>query len=351
MEPVGGKSTRVALFIALTCAVPSIARAQTKKPAPASAASAPAPAASTPPATPAPADVEVRLSDEAELQRVVGLYEAGKYEECAHELDRLLNPDGKRPISRSEVRETARIYHAACLIGSGQFERADKPLEDAINENPSMGAPDSLIFPKPVVQRFLLVQQRKREKIQKEEQDRFKEAQRQAALQKARERAEALRVRQLEELAGREVIVTQNRRWIAAVPFGAGQFQNGDRGLGWVFLGSEVLTLGAALTSLAVATQIDAQAAEFQNEGKETDAEDRKKAWHLAGTISSWAFISLAAIGITEAQVSFVPEKREIRRRALPPPPQVPSPSGKLEVSPSVAAGPDGMLLGVHGRF
>ncbi len=304
-----------------------------------------------PPKPPAAGDgAEERLSDEGELQRVVGLYEAGKYDECTHELDRLLSPDGKRPISRTDIRETARIYHAACLIGSGQFERADKPLEEAIDENPSMGAPDSLIFPKPVVQRFLVVQQRKKEEIRNKEQQKFKEAELAAARQKARERAEALRVRQLEELAGREVVVTQNRRWVAALPFGVGQFQNGDKGLGYVFLGSEVLALGAALTSFAVSTQIDAQAAEFQNEGLETDAEERKQNWHLAGRISSWAFLGLAAIGITEAQVSFVPEVREVRRRPLPAAPQVP-PAARVEVSPSVAATPDGMLLGVHGRF
>jgi hypothetical protein len=88
----------------------------------------PAPSAK-PPSAPAPSGQGgERLSDEAELQRVVGLYDVGQYAECARELDKLLDASGPRPLQRRQVKETARIYHAACLIGSGQFERADAPL-------------------------------------------------------------------------------------------------------------------------------------------------------------------------------------------------------------------------------
>src|SRR5687768_4372810 len=76
---------------------------------------------------PPPPSTSERLSDDSELQRVVGLYDAGRYDDCARELDKLLDPKGQRPLQRRQVKETARIYHAACLIGSGQFERADAP--------------------------------------------------------------------------------------------------------------------------------------------------------------------------------------------------------------------------------
>src|SRR5687767_12514482 len=81
-------------------------------------------------APPPPPPSSERMSDDLELQRVIGLYDVGKYGECARELDKLLDPKGPRPLQRRQVKETARIYHAACLIGSGQFERSDAPLRD-----------------------------------------------------------------------------------------------------------------------------------------------------------------------------------------------------------------------------
>src|SRR5262245_47225960 len=94
--------------LAAACAVLLTALRSTAQPQP------PAPA-------PPPASGSERLSDELELQRVVGLYDVGKYAECARELDKLLDPRGQRPIQKRQVKETARMYHAACLIGSGEF--------------------------------------------------------------------------------------------------------------------------------------------------------------------------------------------------------------------------------------
>jgi hypothetical protein len=99
-----------------------------------------------------------------------------------------------------------------------------------------------------------------------------------------------------------------------------------------------------------VATQISARESEIENEGGESDAASRAQDWHLVGRISSWAFLGLAAIGITEAQLSFVPERRSIRRRPLPPPP-VPADQGKPSAAPSVAVTRDGFALGISGKF
>src|SRR4051812_23791643 len=80
---------------------------------------APAPAP-RPPSAPEPP----RLNDSAELARVVALYEAGKYGECADSLYRLLSNESAHPLHDPDVIENARIYHAACLIGSGLNQQA-----------------------------------------------------------------------------------------------------------------------------------------------------------------------------------------------------------------------------------
>src|SRR5262245_13328700 len=177
------------------------------------------------------------LSDDAELARVVSLVEAAKYDQCVAELDRLLDPKGKRPLKDPQIVETARLYHATCYIGLGKPELADEPLRQAIRNNPQMRTPDSLLFPQRVIDRFISVKDSMVDEIRAKESAAIEDARRQAeeSLRIANERWAYML--QLERLAREEVVVVKNRRWIAAVPFGVGQFQNGDTALGWVFFG------------------------------------------------------------------------------------------------------------------
>ena len=64
----------------------------------AGAAKAPPAKPASPPSAAAAKKPDDRLSDDAELARVVGLYEAGKYRECDTELEHLLDPTNKSPL-------------------------------------------------------------------------------------------------------------------------------------------------------------------------------------------------------------------------------------------------------------
>jgi hypothetical protein len=319
----------------------------------ASAQTAPAPGAKSEGAA---APSQDRLDDDGELARVRTLYDAGQYDECANELRGLLDQNGKRPLTEPQVKEDGRILHAACLIGSGRFEEADAPLRDALLANLQMKAPDSLIFPRPVIERFFRVRKSLEEKIRADEEKRLKAATAQAEAVRLQELQQRERLVQLEKLASREVVVEKNERWIAAVPFGVGQFQNRDNSLGWFFFGSELLTAGAALASFSISSHIDSQAVTLADASTPSNAGSRAQDWHLAGTISTWSFLGLAAIGVIEAQVSFVPEVRSVRSVPLPKPPEVrlPPPPARevgLRAAPDVSASPGGVTLGVHGTF
>ena len=87
--------------------------------------------AQTTPPHPPIAPETPRLNDAAELARVVSLYEAGKYGECADSLKRLLSGESAHPFQELDVIENARVYHAACLIGSGQNQQADASMSSA----------------------------------------------------------------------------------------------------------------------------------------------------------------------------------------------------------------------------
>jgi hypothetical protein len=283
-----------------------------------------------------------QLNDTAELARVVGMYEAGKYGECADSLHLLLSADGPRPLRDPDVVESARIYHAACLIGIGSPALADEPLRAAIRQNPQMKPPDSLLFPPQVIDHFLRVRETMFDVIKKAEDERVRRAQDLAKQQEARAHRERLRVVGLERLGQQETLVAPKTRWLALVPFGAGQFQNGKETLGYVFLTSEVILLASTLTTLGVETNLVLDANRKQADGKKllASTNDTLHTWYTAMKISSYSWLGVSLIGIVEAQISFVPEARRVQKRPLP-----------VELRPSAEAVPGGAVFGLSGKF
>jgi hypothetical protein len=297
-----------------------------------------------------PLATEQPLSDEAELARIVGLVGAARYEECSARLGVLLNPKSTRPLRDPNVIETARIYHATCLIGLDKVDLADEPLRAAIRKNPQMRAPDSLVFPQKVVDRFLKVREELYSELRAAERAQIDKARREARERQRQDSEDWARMLLLERLARQEVVITKNRRWIAAVPFGAGQFQNGEDTLGWIFLGTEAALGATALTSLAVYSHLQAEVDRILARRLAVDSgvQDRLNDWRLALTLSTYSFIGAAALGILQAQLAFVPEVRVVRERKIP---DLPDGGLKLRVQPEVSAGPDRVFLGVRGTF
>jgi hypothetical protein len=367
-------------------APPPVAPKAAASSAPASAPSAVKPAAAAPassavkPAVPAPASSAVkpslsrpavakpavnessskaadRLSDEAELSRVVGFYEAGKYRECSSELERLLDPTGRLPLRQPAIVENARVYWAACLLGAGEGDAADAPLRAAIHENPQMKPPDSLVFPQPVVEHFLKVRDSLVTEIRAAEQTRIKQAQEEARARQQTAERERQRMRELELLARQESIVYKNSRVLAAVPFGVGQLQNRQETLGYTLMVGELVAGGLCLGAIAwqnhMATQADDQR-RLGNKVDEQGLEDNQALWGTVKRVSFWTFAAAAAGGVLQAQLEFMPEFRETRlRRNLPDQAPRSKPAQKNEVEVSAVPYVDGRGGGLSffGRF
>jgi hypothetical protein len=298
-----------------------------------------------------PAD---QLSDEAELSRVVGLYEAGKYRECSNEIERLLDPTGRDPLRQPAIIENARVYWAACLLGAGDADASDAPLRAAIHENPQMKPPDSLVFPQPVVDHFLKVRDSLVTEIRAAEQARIRQAQTEAGLRQQSLAKDRQRLRTLELLARQETLIFRNHRSFALVPFGVGQFQNRESGLGYALLVSEVLTGGLCLTSVAWQSRMAAQADEqrvLKHKVNETKLSRDLAIWGTLKRVSAWSFLGIAVAGVVQAQIDFVPEFRETRTRpGLPS--AAPSPAPKpTEVSAAPYFDSTGGGVTLLGRF
>ncbi len=332
-------------------------------PAPAAKPSAAKPPATQPPVakppvvrpsvaempTDKPAD---QLSEEGELSRVVGFYEAGKYRECGNEIERLLDPTGRHPLRQPAIVENARVYWAACLLGAGDADGSDAPLRAAIHENPQMKPPDSLVFPQLVVEHFLKVRDSLVNEIRAAEQARIKQAQDEARLRQQSLAKDRERLRMLEQLARQELVVVRNRRVLSFVPFGVGQIQNRHEALGYTLMVSEVLLGGLSLTAVGIQVQLAADAETQAKHGLVVDNAGLLSAWGVVKKVSFWGFAALAVGGIVDAQLSYVPEFHEVRQRRLPGTPSSTPSSARVSRSFCVPyLEPHGGGIDVVGRF
>jgi hypothetical protein len=145
------------------------------------------------------------------------------------------------------------------------------------------------------------------------------------------------RYESLKTYAGDERLVTKRSRIVASLPFGIGQFQNGDTGLGILFLTTEVAAVAAATIAFGVHESIPRQPADVD---KARSAETTSK---IVNWVGVGAFILLAAGGITQAHLAFVPETYDMRKRTLPP--------QFLKLEPLVAPNMNGATFGLSGAF
>lgn len=300
------------------------------------------------------------LSDEAELRRAQVLHDAGRYVECVKEFDLLLG--GAKPkLQDPTVLENARVYYAACLIYVGKNEQAEEQFRLGLRANPRLEL-NNLVFTQVIFDVFNKVRDSMSEELKKAQAAELAKKQAEAAAKAAREEAERRRVTRLEEIARRETIVSRNDRWLAAIPFGVGQFQNRDPALGWIFLGTEIALAGTALGTLIAESSLNAKADDNLSAAETRELNTKVDTFHQVFVFSSWGFIGVSLVGVLQAQLAYVPEFRSTRMRSLPPdlrrpeepPPKTTSrarPSTRPSIRPGAIPTRNGFQLGVTGSF
>jgi hypothetical protein len=282
------------------------------------------------------------------------MYLGGDYVACAAHLGELLRPGAARPFQDPFLRERARLYYSTCLLFSDEREAAREPLREALRDNPLMSPPDSLTFPPPLVSLFLEVRDEMQQLIKSEEENQLNVLRAEAA--EARRRAEERRKRleELERLAAQETVIVQTPRWLMHVPFGVGQFQNGDRALGWTFLVSESLLAATAIGSGLVLLDQYHQAVQQDPLRPLSPDELNRNTRAAYGTmmVSSWALVAVALAGVVEANLNYVPERKETRERSLPRHLQGGKEVSRLpQLSPLVDSTGDSFGMSVQGSF
>jgi hypothetical protein len=243
----------------------------------------------------------------------ISSYDKQSYTKAAKGLESLVGgvvPRARNPVVRLEARK----YLGATYLFLGKKDAAREQFRLLLEEDPDYDI-DPVAFPEAVVQTFQEVQKKvEAENARKSALD---------AARRKRERADELdelisqqqRIRMLEELAATETVEKVNSRWIAALPFGIGQFQNEDRKLGIMFAVTE-----SAFLAASIATFIGHNSLRDENPAPSEIERARRveKALRIGNWVSVGAFVSFAVAGIIEAEVRFKPVIRTTRKRELP---------------------------------
>jgi hypothetical protein len=285
----------------------------------------------------------------SDLEKAHGAYVAHKYGEAETRLRALLDPAAPGALKDADGIADARMYLAAVLLAAGKQTEAQAVLDQLVLDRPDY-QPDPLRVSLQATDALVDARGRVHDVLSRLQADRVHLAQEEKAKADADRQKAALRLQMLEKLAGEELVVYRHSRWTAVLPFGVGQFQNGQDGAGWLFLSVESLLAIGSIVGGAFMLYDEGQAADALNRHDNTAPVYNSRAQVAArvGDYFAAGFALAAVAGITHAELTFVPESTEVRRRPLP--------AVSLSFTPWAAPGAcreggAGAIVGLHGQF
>jgi hypothetical protein len=238
-------------------------------------------------------------------------YFRGEFQEVVGLLEPLVGGVVPSVRDRILVRES-RKYLGAAYVLTDQIDRARAQFEALLRsegEHMEGYTLDPAAFPAEVLRVFGAVRARLIEELRTDEAERAR-----LAAERERRRRQALMA--LVHLAEIDEDIIPHEPGLAWIPFGVGQFQNGDETLGGFFLGAETATMLSGLIALTIwAPLLDAH-----DEMGRTSTIDVGvlRGLQIANIVSFSAFGVLAIAGIIEAHVRFVPSHTVRREREIP---------------------------------
>jgi hypothetical protein len=281
---------------------------------------------------------EARADELSDLEKAYAAYAARKYVDAEERLRALLNPATGTLKDPDRVAD-ARMYLGAVLLAEGRRPDALGVFQRLLLDKEDY-QPDPLRIPLEALDALIDVRSQIREKVRALQVEKARQQQDEQAKVEAEKQRAAARIAVLEKLAGEEIVIERNSRWIAILPLGVGQFQNRQDALGWTFLVAESLLGAGSVVSagLTLYNESNAQDALGRNETAQADGyHERARSDWVADAAFFGGFVGVAIAGVVHAQATFVPEHAFVQKRSLPP----------LSLAPVV--GPGG--IGLVGRF
>jgi hypothetical protein len=262
---------------------------------------------------------QARADGQADLEKARSAYLARRYEDAEQRLRALLDAQ-TGGLDNPDAIADARMYLGAVLLAEKKTDEASGTFEKLLLDKPDY-QPDPLRVALEAIDALIDARTRLKERLAaiQAEKVRLAEAEKVRALLE-KQKAE-MRIAMLERLAGEEVVTEKNSRWIALLPFGVGQFQNGQTALGYTLLASEGLLGAGSIVGAALTLYNSGLTQEAAHRGDGTAAGYNARAQQAAivGDVFGGTFLLAAAIGIAHAELTFVPERTIVKKRELPP--------------------------------
>ena len=254
-----------------------------------------------------------RANDFEDFEAARRAYESQDYAKSAELFQALGGGDTPALANRSLLMESKK-YLAASYLFLGKLQLAEAEFDRLLRLDPQYIL-DPLGFPEEVQRLFTRVRTRVDSERRVAEEERRREAERQSRSQQQREVTERQRWAKLTQLAETEHVREVRTRWVALMPFGIGQVQNGHASLAAVLAVSEGSLLLISFVSWVVHDNLRGQ---MPDESERDEFSVTERVSRYTNQISLGLFGALALTGIIDAQLRFQGDQESIRKRPLP---------------------------------
>lgn len=264
----------------------------------------------------------VHANDLNDFQRAVEAYETHDYAEAVALFEALVGDPVPRLQTPALVLES-RKYLAASYLFTNQPVAADEQFERLLEQDPGYQL-DPLGFPAEVERAFVLVRDRLRNQRAAAEAAHARAEARARLETTERLLLESQRNEELLRLAETVRVERVNSRWLAMLPFGVGQFQNGHTELGYILAVSQGLLTATVATTWFAHVLLKREHDRIEAQGEVLAPNEIERAnfqVELARTANRVSFVLLMAVmvvGVVDAQWRFRPTVVTEQRRPLP---------------------------------
>lgn len=259
-----------------------------------------------------------RADEFQDFQQARDAYRNQDYAVAAKRFEALVGDEPPR-MQNKPLRLESRKYLGASYLFLKRKKEAVEQFNRLLTEDPDYQL-DPLAFPAQVVETFGVVKKNVLERLKTEA-----AAKEQSTLKfKEKEILERMergnRLQALIDLAEEERVEEHNSRWIAMLPFGVGQFNNGHESLGTALAIVEGILAAVSIVSFIIYQTIDipvSTVGEPESDARQ-DAIVAEEAWYITNLSSTLMFAAVATAGVIDAQVRFRPVVSRVRHRPLP---------------------------------
>jgi tetratricopeptide (TPR) repeat protein len=272
-------------------------------------------------------------NDFEDFEKARSAYEGQDYAKAARLFEQLAGGDVPQLMNRSLVLESKK-YLGASYLFLGRITQAEQEFTRLLRLDPDYVL-DPLAFPEDVQRLFTRVKKQLDADRRASEEEAKRETARKLREQEEAAQRQRARWAELTELAQTETVHEVRSRWVALVPFGAGQFQNGHTSLGAVLAVSEGSLLALSMVTYFLHDHLRGQ---HPTPEEIPDARLAERGFRYTNQISFALFAVIAVAGVVDAQIRFQPSYEYQRKRPLPGDLQVEDPQFSFDVQPTGAS-------------